>query len=158
LSNASKTRGRAVRNDRRVIKPPAEWGPWVYRPTTAGKTLPNGMPTPPELRDWARGLLWAAYNHVYTVQARIIAGAWGDIEHLVIRTNDRSPAVARAVPWWHYQLIKQLCAHGDQRWAVEVFPPNTEIVDAEDLYHLWVFPLGFAPPFNLFHGDVDAET
>ena len=37
------------------------------------------------------------------------------------------------------------------RVAVEVYPPESQLVDDADLYHLWVLPAGFELPFGL-HG------
>lgn len=49
--------------------------------------------------------------------------------------------------WWEAQRIKNELA-GESATAVEVYPPQAEVVDAADMYHLWVLP---APlPFSLF--------
>jgi hypothetical protein len=47
--------------------------------------------------------------------------------------------------WWEAQRIKNEIA-GQNATAVEVYPPQSEVVDDADAYHLWVLPtsLGFS--------------
>jgi hypothetical protein len=41
--------------------------------------------------------------------------------------------------WRHFQAIKNEVA-GPERLAVEVFPPESQLTDTSNEYHLWVFP------------------
>lgn len=57
--------------------------------------------------------------------------------HLSFKRNDRS-AVR---DWRHFQAIKNEVA-GPEREAVEVFPPESGLLDGANEYHLWVLPEG----------------
>lgn len=63
--------------------------------------------------------------------------------HLSINAHDRSPVRN----WRHLQAIKNEIA-GDDRWAVEVFPPEDDLVDTSNQFHLWVMPEGIEPGFG----------
>lgn len=57
--------------------------------------------------------------------------------HLSLHTHDRGPMRN----WRHLQQIKNEVA-GEERWAVEVFPPESKLADTSNEYHLWVMPEG----------------
>ncbi len=48
------------------------------------------------------------------------------------------------ISWDELQQLKRECGRGD-RWAVEVYPADTSIVDDANMRHLWLLPE--APPF-----------
>lgn len=55
-------------------------------------------------------------------------------------------------PTWHeMQRIKDDLA-GPDTTAIEVYPPQREIVDGADMFHIWV--LRGKLPFGLFHRPV----
>lgn len=49
------------------------------------------------------------------------------------------------ITWDELQQVKRECGFGD-RWAVEVYPPDREIVNVGNLRHLWL--LDAPPPFG----------
>lgn len=56
---------------------------------------------------------------------------------LSIKRTDNAPIHN----WQHLQQIKNdIC--GEEREALEIYPAMSRIVDAENRYHLWVFPEG----------------
>ena len=55
--------------------------------------------------------------------------------HLTFKRNDR----AAVRDWRHFQAIKNEVA-GPEREAVEIYPPESQLVDAANEYHLWVAP------------------
>lgn len=57
--------------------------------------------------------------------------------HLSFKRNDR----AAVRDWRHFQAIKNEVA-GPEREAVEIFPPESELVDGANEYHLWIAPEG----------------
>lgn len=63
--------------------------------------------------------------------------------HLSINAHDRGPMRN----WRHLQAIKNEIA-GDDRWAVEVFPAEDDLVDTSNQFHLWVMPEGIEPGFG----------
>lgn len=72
--------------------------------------------------------------------------------HLSFKRNDR----AAVRDWRHFQAIKNEVA-GIDREAVEVFPPESMLVDAANEYHLFVLPPGTLFPMGMAaSGVVDA--
>lgn len=63
--------------------------------------------------------------------------------HMSFKRNDRS-AVR---DWRHFQAIKNSVA-GPEREAIEIFPPESALVDAANEYHLWVLPEGMQSPLG----------
>lgn len=49
------------------------------------------------------------------------------------------------ITWDDLQRLKAECGHGEQ-WAVEVFPPDAELVNDANMRHLWLLPE--APPYG----------
>lgn len=83
-------------------------------------------------------------NNRYAVQVSEIDTDWGRVTHLWIRRHDSQPVRS----WPDLQRIKNEIA-GPDRLAVEVFPPQSEVVDLANMLHLWVLPVGFTLPFGL---------
>lgn len=78
-------------------------------------------------------------NKTYSVFVREIGrGAL----HISFHRRDR----AAIHDWRHMQAIKNEVA-GPERLAVEIFPPESSLVDSSNEYHLWVVPEGAAIPF-----------
>lgn len=63
--------------------------------------------------------------------------------HLTFKRNDR----AAVRDWRHFQAIKNEVA-GPQREAIEIYPIESELVDAANEYHLWVLPEGQTAPYG----------
>ncbi len=57
--------------------------------------------------------------------------------HLSVKRHDR----AAVRDWRHLQAIKNEVAGAD-REAVEIFPAESDLLDAANEYHLWVLPPG----------------
>lgn len=68
--------------------------------------------------------------------------------HLTFKRNDR----AAVRDWRHFQAIKNEVA-GPEREAIEIYPPESELVDAANEYHLWVLPEGAWSPLGFMHGE-----
>jgi hypothetical protein len=67
--------------------------------------------------------------------------------HLIVRRIDGA-----AIHKWHdLQRIKNEIV-GPDRVAVEVYPPEEQLVDRANLTHLWVYPPGHELPFGLQRG------
>lgn len=83
-------------------------------------------------------------NSFYTVYMKLLEperGMEGAIQ-LTIRHNDNK-AIRE---WKHFQRIKnELC--GEEREAVEVFPPQSMVVDMSNTHHLFVTPVGVSSIF-----------
>lgn len=111
------------------------WGEWRKNP------LPHGIPGsrpgswPSEIREG-----WG--NNLYAVLIRPLLDENGNgVIHLAIRTlSSLEP------PWRDMQRIKnEIC--GAEATAVQVMPPESELVDEADMYHMWV--LSSRLPFTL---------
>jgi hypothetical protein len=67
-----------------------------------------------------------------------------DVLHISFHRHNRAPVR----DWRHFQQIKNEVA-GPERVAVEVFPAESELVDAANEYHLFVWPRDVEFPFRL---------
>ena len=84
-------------------------------------------------------------NDGFAVSSRQIRTAWGTVEHVAI---NRMNGDSRDVPWAIKQQIKDEL-FGSRRVAIEVYPSQKNLVDACDVYHLWVLPKDFVLPFGI---------
>ena len=91
-----------------------------------------------------KGLKRLTSNDRYSVQFFEKQIDWGLITHLVVRRHDRKPVRL----WADMQRVKNELL-GQERLAIEVFPPESQLIDAANCYHLWVLPEGFELPFGL---------
>jgi len=67
------------------------------------------------------------------------------IDHMWIRTKGREGKAN--ISWSEKQRIKQIFF--PDQFALEVFPPNEALVDNANIYHLYVFPIGYDMEFGL---------
>lgn len=75
-----------------------------------------------------------AMNGIYQVMIKtIVAGPLQEIAHFYITRVDGS----KLKPWLDYQRIKNELA-GPTFTALEVYPPEDELVDDIDMWHMWV--------------------
>lgn len=80
----------------------------------------------------------AHWSRTYTVQSLAKSA---DIIHLKIRRRDGKEVVAK---WDLLQRItNELC--GADAYAIEVFPPEDQLVDETNLRHLWVIRADWLP-------------
>jgi hypothetical protein len=77
---------------------------------------------------------WAFGNRLYDGIALTFLD---ESMHLSFKRKDRT-AVR---DWRHFQAIKNEVA-GPDREAIEIFPPESQLYDAANEYHLWVLPPG----------------
>lgn len=85
------------------------------------------------------------------VLSRLINTSIGIVEHMAIRNADNTD-----ISWSTKQRIKNELA-GRKRTAIEVFPSEDRMIDAANMYHLWILPEGFDLPFGLHGDDVRTE-
>jgi len=111
-----------------------------------------GKPSPKSMH---QGTGWFAkldkayvYNGKYAAMTREINTEWGKIIHCAVRN-----AEGTEISWKDKQWIKD-SLFGKDRMAIEVFPSDNRLVDAANMYHLWVFPKGFELPFGIHDDDV----
>ncbi|MBS3914443.1 MAG: hypothetical protein KG003_08085 [Bacteroidetes bacterium] len=82
-------------------------------------------------------------NDKYQVNLRI-AGKMenGDLIHLSIKRRDKEAIH----DWRDFQEIKNMLC-GKETCALEIYPPESKLVDTANQYHLWVFDSGDYFPF-----------
>lgn len=95
-------------------------------------------------------------NNLYQVNVRVMEPQTEGIiiTHLSIKL--RTKDIIK--DWRHFQLIKnQLC--GEESLAIEIYPPESKLVDTANQYHLWVFPPEYNDVFNfMFQERLVAES
>ena len=103
-----------------------EWGEWerIENPRRFGP-------------GWLGEVDYVRKNRVFSVLVRDV----GSAIHLAVSSlsGDRPT-------WWEMQRIKNDLA-GPGATAVEVYPPQAEVVDGADMFHIWIVPYGL--PFSL---------
>ena len=111
------------------------WGEWRINDMPVG--IPDG-------NGWCREIRRVFANDLYAVLVRPMNTTWGKVHHLAIRTASNLEP-----PWRDKQRIKNEL-FGPDYTAIEVMPPQSEIIDQADMYHLWVMTPSRKLPFSLF--------
>ena len=119
---------RSKLRDEARLRASGYWGPWQHIP------LPNGAPGD----GWCREVRAVHRNAVFAVLDRPV----GLVRHLAV-----SSLSGVRPSWWEMQRIKNELA-GEAATAVEVYPPQSEVVDGADVFHIWVMPGDLA--FSLY--------
>lgn len=130
-----------TREQRRLAKK------WEREAIATGRWRPwESMPIPLDWGNysgWVREVTRVERNWLYVVLIRPVATAWGEVHHLAIRTPS-----SLEPPWRDKQRIKD-DLFGPEFTAVEVMPPQGELIDEADMYHMWVMPAEFMLPFTI---------
>ena len=106
-------------------------------------------PLTPEQREWPESLgnfVDGYLNNVVSVQVYERTTAWGQVQHLAVRRHDGEEIAG----WDMLQLVKNEVA-GPGATALEVYPPQSELLDKAPMRHLFVLPSGFVLPLTI-HG------
>lgn len=112
---------------------------WIREPSPADKGYGDGWCAQLD-RCWRKG-------NKYVAMARNVKTAWGIVQHVCIRNRDNTD-----IPWAEKQKIKNELFDRSAT-AIEVFPADDRLVDAANMYHLWILPDGFMLPFGLHDKD-----
>jgi len=98
---------------------------------------------------------WEDFERGYSVCSRMIyTKQFGNVEHVTITKTHKEgdPIVAtggtRPVGWNEKMMIKNEL-FGEDRFAIEVYPKQKNLVDSADVYHLWVFDKKYEMPFGI---------
>jgi hypothetical protein len=107
-----------------------DWPPWEKIPLPGG-TGGGG---------WNREVRAAHRNGVFCVLERPVGG----VVHLAVAS------LSGIRPTWHeMQRIKNEIV-GEHATGVEVYPPQSEVVDEADMFHIFIVPGGV--PFSIYEG------
>jgi hypothetical protein len=96
-----------------------DWGDWQKFEAPLGLPGANG---------WARDVRIVCKNDVFCVLIRPLTD--GNFHLAISSLSQIRPT------WWESQRIKNEII-GESATAVEVYPPQSEVVDEADMYHLW---------------------
>ena len=89
------------------------------------------------------------YEHKYCVMTRELTTKWGNVIHAAFRNTEGTD-----ISWKEKQWIKD-SLFGEDKTAIEVFPSKDRLVDAVNMYHLWIFKdRKFELPFGIHDDDV----
>jgi hypothetical protein len=127
------TRRRALREEE-MFRKSGDWGPW------------ETMDVPPgaiggRQGGWPEQMKLAHRNRVFCVLERTLVIPPGGVRHLGVSS------LSGIRPTFHeMQRIKNELA-GNDATAIEIYPPQRELIDAADMFHIWVLPAGL--PFGL---------
>ena len=132
LMNRSRNERRFLLAKEEKARKTGNWGAWNI------KTFPKGSVSQ-NPRGWAYQFEIAHVNDVFSVLDRTLPNG---VRHLGVSSlSGIRPA------WPEMQRIKDEIA-GVGATAVEVYPPQAEIVDQADMFHIWVLPEPL--PFTLY--------
>jgi hypothetical protein len=97
--------------------------------------------------------LWS--NKFYTVDKKILQPELGEAGAIWLSIKHNNRKAIR--DWRHFQRIKNELA-GAEREAIEIFPPESKLVDTANQYHIWVLPEGQSTPFTWKEGRLVASS
>lgn len=127
--------------------PPRPWGEWCVG------AYPEVRPEHINDEDWKTLVEWREnsrcyVNDIYQVNISEVKDSEGNAwEWLSIKRRDKKVIH----DWRAFQRIKnELC--GENREAIEIYPPEDQLVDEANQFHLWVLPEGRVSPIGFRYG------
>lgn len=95
---------------------------------------------------------WIDNDENLCVCSRIIRTKFGNVEHVTISKGTGTNDGTGEVTWAQKMQIKNEL-FGENRFAIEIFPKQKNLVDVCDVYHLWVFDKKVDMPFGIGKGE-----
>lgn len=98
---------------------------------------------------------WIDFDRGYQVCSRMIKTEFGNVEHATItRLNESGSEFTintggSAPIGWNEKMMIKNELFGKNRFAIEVYPKEKNLVDVTDTYHLWVFDKKKEMPFGI---------
>lgn len=95
---------------------------------------------------------WVDYERGYDVCSRMIyTKQWGNVEHVTISriTDNLLNVGGEAAIGWNEKMMIKNELFGEDRFAIEFYPKQKDLVDVADVYHLWVFGKKYDMPFGI---------
>lgn len=118
--------------------PPKPWEPLHFS---------HISPLDPTAEIWGNGKYTVTKHEIYLEDDPDHTGP----SMMVLGIHTRTRATIGAHDWRHFQRIKNEMA-GPEREAVEIYPPESELVDTANEYWLWILPEGEHLPFGFRDG------
>lgn len=132
--------------------PPREWGEWseAFYPDPEVTRAKLGDKLTEE--EWVNYMKWREgckvfRNNLYQVAVTPVQQESGTWIWLSIKRIDRKVIH----DWRHLQRIKNDLV-GEEREAIEIYPPESQLVDEANQFHLWVMPAGVFSPVGFREG------
>lgn len=91
---------------------------------------------------------WIDNDADICVTSRLIRTKFGTVEHVAICKGLVTSDGSGDIPWAQKMAIKNEL-FGEDRFAIEVYPKQKNLVDDSDVYHLWVFDKKKEMPFGI---------
>lgn len=91
---------------------------------------------------------WIDNDANVCVCSRLIRTKFGTVEHVTISKGTGTNDGSGEITWSQKMQIKNEL-FGENRFAIEVFPKQKNLVDVCDVYHLWVFDKKIEMPFGI---------
>ena len=91
---------------------------------------------------------WIDNDKDICVTSRLIRTKFGTVEHVCISKGLMTNDGTGDIPWAQKMAIKNEL-FGENRFAIEVYPKQKNLVDDSDVYHLWVFDKKMEMPFGI---------
>jgi hypothetical protein len=142
---ADRAQRREVQGYERKERASGKWSPWEKLAVAEGRM--GG-----DAKSWLRDMHTVHKNRWCVVMVRTLITAIGKVEHAGICT-----ATGTGLTWAEKQKIKDEI-FGLDATAIEVFPARANLVDAANMYHLWVLPAGHALPFGIGKADPCSDS
>lgn len=95
---------------------------------------------------------WLDNEENICVTSRMIRTQFGNVEHVTVTRGLSTGDGSGEIGWAMKQQIKNEL-FGENRFAIEVFPKQKNLVDVCDVYHLWVFDKKVDMPFGIAKGE-----
>lgn len=95
---------------------------------------------------------WIDNDKNICVCSRMVRTKFGNVEHVTITRGMGTCDGSGEVSWSEKMRIKNEL-FGENRFAIEVFPKQKNLVDVMDVYHLWVFDKKLEMPFGIAKGE-----
>ena len=95
---------------------------------------------------------WIDNEKNLCVCSRLIRTKFGNVEHVTITMGMGTSDGSGEVSWSEKMQIKNEL-FGENRFAIEVYPKQKNLVDVCDVYHLWVFDKKLDMPFGIGKGE-----
>lgn len=99
---------------------------------------------------------WMDFERGYQVCSRMInTKQFGSVEHVTISKlhddpNRFSLSIGGENPiGWNEKMMIKNELFGEDRFAIEVYPKQDNLIDVTDTYHLWVFNKKYDMPFGI---------
>lgn len=98
---------------------------------------------------------WEDFERGYSVCSRMIyTKQFGNIEHVTITKHNLEggsliPTGGEMAIGWKEKMMIKNELFGEDRFAIEVYPKQENLIDSSDVYHLWVFNKKYDMPFGI---------